>query len=411
MFSDPTSPVDSFRAPQWTPVVQGGTVADFIAAGSDSTIKTSMLPENELQNLPYMMSAQTSLSGQSSMFQRNLSGGYSFMAKPVDLISGHSLSRQASDGHISAHNSSSCRMPSLEGRPFPHMLGSGGEYAQRVVGGGTDWWSMKTFSDLVASSRGESLGFTNASRSELNGDVIQESLDPSVLCSAERIILSDSTAASVNSVPLEAEAQHCGLCSRRLSQRSSWSPHRLVNSGDLAVVAVLFCGHLYHADCLDKATPDIHCHDPPCPQCDSRKRSGSKMQELSSVDTSKKLIGFTSQITARNKSSRVGVATDDSNFSGFSSRDLYMNGKPTLTIDSGKKGNSQPPQQGERGFLGKPLLKRQFSFRSKSSKELCFLNAGMKKLGSPAQILPENRSAAENLTKKGERQVRDHLMN
>eukprot|EP00249_Psilotum_nudum_P004522 c18040_g1_i2 orf=348-824(+) len=154
MLSNPTSPFDSFRALQWAPVVQGGTVADFIAAGSDSTMKETILPDKEPPYLPCVVSAQTSLCGQPSVLQRNLSGTYYSIAKPIDSMIGHPLSRQASEGHIRADNVSSCLMPSLEGKKFSHIFGNDDKSALRVVGSGTDW-SMKTFSELVASSRGE----------------------------------------------------------------------------------------------------------------------------------------------------------------------------------------------------------------------------------------------------------------
>ncbi|GJN37865.1 hypothetical protein PR202_gb26861 [Eleusine coracana subsp. coracana] len=53
----------------------------------------------------------------------------------------------------------------------------------------------------------------------------------------------------------------CKLCSRLLKERSSWNGH------ELAVVAVLFCGHAYHANCLDSITAESEKYDPPCPVC------------------------------------------------------------------------------------------------------------------------------------------------
>ncbi|TVU22541.1 hypothetical protein EJB05_32248 [Eragrostis curvula] len=53
----------------------------------------------------------------------------------------------------------------------------------------------------------------------------------------------------------------CKLCSRLLKERSFWNGH------ELAVVAVLFCGHAYHGNCLDSITEESEKYDPPCPVC------------------------------------------------------------------------------------------------------------------------------------------------
>ncbi|KAI3801797.1 hypothetical protein L1987_29913 [Smallanthus sonchifolius] len=45
----------------------------------------------------------------------------------------------------------------------------------------------------------------------------------------------------------------CGLCS--------------ASTSDNSVVAVLVCGHIYHADCLETRTPYEDRRDPPCPLC------------------------------------------------------------------------------------------------------------------------------------------------
>ncbi|KAK9055121.1 hypothetical protein SSX86_026203 [Deinandra increscens subsp. villosa] len=45
----------------------------------------------------------------------------------------------------------------------------------------------------------------------------------------------------------------CGLCS--------------ASTSDNSVVAVLVCGHMYHAECLETRTPSEDRRDPPCPLC------------------------------------------------------------------------------------------------------------------------------------------------
>ncbi|KAL6010250.1 hypothetical protein ACLOJK_000681 [Asimina triloba] len=63
------------------------------------------------------------------------------------------------------------------------------------------------------------------------------------------------------------EDDKCVLCWRLLRQRSPWSSHRIVRSGDLPVASVLCCSHVFHAECLEEMTPRSKIHDPSCPTC------------------------------------------------------------------------------------------------------------------------------------------------
>ncbi|KAF2322866.1 hypothetical protein GH714_031530 [Hevea brasiliensis] len=42
-----------------------------------------------------------------------------------------------------------------------------------------------------------------------------------------------------------------------IAEKSLWSSPKLVLSNELSVVAVLTCGHVYHAECLETMTPEI----------------------------------------------------------------------------------------------------------------------------------------------------------
>ncbi|KAJ0095237.1 hypothetical protein Patl1_15965 [Pistacia atlantica] len=72
----------------------------------------------------------------------------------------------------------------------------------------------------------------------------------------------------------------CGLCERFLSQRSPWSSRRIVRSGDMPVVGVLSCRHVFHAECLEQATPKTHRGDPPCPLCVRLQEENSPDQQV-----------------------------------------------------------------------------------------------------------------------------------
>ncbi|KAF3789049.1 hypothetical protein EJ110_NYTH19749 [Nymphaea thermarum] len=58
----------------------------------------------------------------------------------------------------------------------------------------------------------------------------------------------------------------CGLCQELLTDSSPLC-QELLTSTDVSVVAVLVCGHFYHADCLEGKTSEAHKRDPPCPVC------------------------------------------------------------------------------------------------------------------------------------------------
>ncbi|XP_021689605.2 uncharacterized protein LOC110671440 isoform X2 [Hevea brasiliensis] len=57
----------------------------------------------------------------------------------------------------------------------------------------------------------------------------------------------------------------CGICQKLLRRKPYFLGETL--SGECSVVAVLVCGHVYHADCLEQRTSLEDKCDPPCPLC------------------------------------------------------------------------------------------------------------------------------------------------
>ncbi|EOY31218.1 RING/U-box superfamily protein, putative [Theobroma cacao] len=85
----------------------------------------------------------------------------------------------------------------------------------------------------------------------------------------ERIM---SSSLVMDAVSLDKVKIVCGICQKHLKRK----PYLLGNalaSGEFSVVAVLVCGHVYHADCLEERTSLEDRRDPPCPLC-----SGSLLQ-------------------------------------------------------------------------------------------------------------------------------------
>ncbi|KAG8639336.1 uncharacterized protein LOC110600075 isoform X2 [Manihot esculenta] len=57
----------------------------------------------------------------------------------------------------------------------------------------------------------------------------------------------------------------CGICQKLLRRKPYFLGETL--SAECSVVAVLVCGHVYHADCLEQRTSLEDKRDPPCPLC------------------------------------------------------------------------------------------------------------------------------------------------
>ncbi|KAK3163527.1 hypothetical protein QOZ80_1AG0004840 [Eleusine coracana subsp. coracana] len=103
----------------------------------------------------------------------------------------------------------------------------------------------------------------------------------------------------------------CKLCSRLLKERSSWNGHELV------IVAVLFCGHAYHANCLDSITAESEKYDPPCPVCtygescarDLFGKLDSKIKNKTSKNIATNDLAQSSKNQKKSKGPRLGISS------------------------------------------------------------------------------------------------------
>jgi len=159
------------------------------------------------------------------------------------------------------------------------------------------------------------------------------------------------------------DLQTCRICSKVLTEKSVWSSQKIIAGSELSVVAVLICGHVYHAECLEAITPEINKYDPDCPLCTFGEKQTLKLCE--------KMLKAEKDLKARyiKKSRNRVVDTDDSlDFDYWKSSPHERSAK--LNVSSSLKLSA-----------AKPFLKRHFSFGSRSSNKSALGSSSAKKKG------------------------------
>lgn len=237
------------------------------------------------------------------------------------------LLRQVSDTRVPSTKSPNFSI-SEEGSPFM-VPGWSNESNRGSHGGSSDGWSIPAFNNDSFDS--ESLNF-KTSRS--SGRV---SSSPSI------------------------DMRTCGVCAKLLTEKSSWGTQKIIANNELAVVAILICGHVYHAECLEHMTPEINKYDPACPVCTFGEKQTFKLSE--------KALKAEMELKAKfNKKSRRRVVDgemngDDVMFDHFKSRSHKMSSSSSMKNSMGKP----------------PFLKRHFSFGSKGSRSMSENNYSRRK--------------------------------
>ncbi|KAK9268714.1 hypothetical protein L1049_000475 [Liquidambar formosana] len=124
--------------------------------------------------------------------------------------------------------------------------------------------------------RNEGLSVKLASQCNLDSRCHAENREKAS-CRPERI---RSSSLVMDAALPEVVKMVCGICQKVL-RRKPYSLGSTLSNSDLSVVAVLVCGHVYHADCLEQQTCHEDRRDPPCPMCISllSKFDASKGQE------------------------------------------------------------------------------------------------------------------------------------
>ncbi|EEF52624.1 uncharacterized protein LOC8275774 [Ricinus communis] len=245
---------------------------------------------------------------------------------------GHRLLRQISDSRILGLKSPNNYSLS-EGRSSFVLSTCSQDLTMGSHGGSSDGWSMRTFSELVASSQRERWSFDSEhfgyGFGKASGCSSRFSCSPSL------------------------DLQTCGACSKFLTEKSSWSSQRILSNNELSVVSVLVCGHVYHAECLETMTLEVDKYDPACPICMGGEKQVSKM--------SKKALKAEAELKARShKISRNRVVDSylDSDSEDFDYEKKATQVAPKVEPSSGAASSS------------KPFLRRHFPFGSKWSRSL-----------------------------------------
>ncbi|KAG8368207.1 hypothetical protein BUALT_Bualt15G0021200 [Buddleja alternifolia] len=347
--SEEGSPLDSFRSLAWQKSPVSERNAGILRLpSSDQSISQNIVEEKESTesppvtypspiklspSVPSVSSLSTSpLSSQGRLLPPNSTPSRWHHRSP-----GHRLLRQVSDSRVPEYKSPTFSI-SEEGSLFLPP-GWSNDSTRGSNGGSSDTWSIPGFSELMTTRR-ERWSF-DSETSSLNRDKITRS-------------------SGRNSFDI----QTCGVCTKLLTERSSWgwSSQKIISTNELAVVSVLTCGHVYHAECLEYMTPEINKYDPSCPVCTFGEKRAAKMSE--------KALKAEMESKARKRSRKRVVDSD------LSSEIVFDNHKSGGGEGKGPKMSSSSSMKNS---LGKPFLRRHFSFGSKPSRSMSENQSSLKK--------------------------------
>ncbi|XP_015892489.3 uncharacterized protein LOC107426742 [Ziziphus jujuba] len=319
----------NLRTPASDQSITGNVSTDAGLEQAKDSADSPLFPCSSPTKLSLSLPSTSSLSTSPLSFQGKLPPASSAPLKWPRHSPGNQPLRQVSDTQqISELKSPNSYAVSEERAVLPSWSN---ESARGSRGGSSDGWSMHAFSELMATSNRERWSFDSESfgfnREKLTRSSSRVSVSPSV------------------------DLQTCGICSKLLTEKSIWSSQKIFASNELSVVAVLICGHVYHAECLENMTPEINKYDPNCPLCTYGEKQTHKLSE--------KAIKAEMDMKAKSKKSRSRVVDLDSDsvvFDRLKGSGHQVNG-PKMASSSSMKSS-----------LGRPFLRRHFSFGSKSTR-------------------------------------------
>ncbi|KAG5239002.1 cell wall protein [Salix suchowensis] len=319
--SEDGSPTESFQRRMWhkSPTSEGAA-AHARTPTSDQSISRNISMDTSLEQVESTESTAV-LNLSPAKFSFSLPSTSSMSTSP--LPSPSHFHPASSTPRWLQHSPKHQLLKPVSDAPIPGMKSSKSIpqwITQGCHGESSDGWSMHAFSELMATSNrerwscdNECLGF-NHKKTRSSG---RNSAFPLV------------------------DLQTCGVCSKQLTEKSLWSSQKLIASNELSVVAVLTCGHVYHAECLEVLTPEIDKYDPACPFCILGEKQAFKL--------SQKALKTEMDLKARNKKLRSRVVDSD------------------LDGDSIMKGSQDGSSASMKSSLAKPFPRRHFSFGSKGS--------------------------------------------
>ncbi|KAL7206764.1 hypothetical protein ACSBR2_019470 [Camellia fascicularis] len=351
--SEEGSPLDSFRTLRWqkSPISERNSGILRLPSSDQSNSKKFPVEAKESTESPAVSDlSPTKLSPSvhsiSSLSTSPLSSQSHLPASSTPSrwprhSPGHQLLRQVSDSRVPGHKSPNFSISEEISFPLP---GWSNESTRGSIGGSSDGWSIPAFSELMAGSHGEMWSFDSESTG-FNREKTTRS--------SNRLSVSPST-----------DMQTCGFCSKLLTEKSSWGTQKIIATNDLAVVAVLICGHVYHAECLENMTPEISKYDPACPVCTFGEKQALKLCE--------KALRAEMDLKARNKRSKNRIVSSD-----FDNDSVVFDGHKMSGLD--EKNLKMISSSRMKSSLGKPFLKRHFSFGSKGTRPLLENQSARKK--------------------------------
>lgn len=341
--SEEGSPLDSFRSYTWqkSPIREGDTGFLCVPPSDPRNPRGSTEVKEFTSNSdpsPTKMSPSTrsvsSLQTSPVSYQHHFLPASSTPSRRPRHSPGHQLLRQVSDNRILGLRSPSFSI-SEEGSTFGLPAWSN-ETIGGSQGGSSDNWFIPGFPELMAASRSDRWSFNS------------ESLG------ITRSKLTRSSGRSFSSS--SGDVTTCGVCSRLITEKSSWARQSIIGMNEVAVVAVLVCGHVYHVECLENMTPpEINKYDPACPVCTLGEKQTLKLSE-------KALRSEISLVHLKTKISKIikqNVA--DSDLSGDST--LFNRQK-----SCGRSSSKTSASSSRKSKSATHFLKRHFSFGLKGTK-------------------------------------------
>lgn len=339
--SEEGSPLDSFRSYAWqkSPIREGDTGLLCVPQSDPPNFRDSTeVKESTAISDPSPTKMSPSTRSVSSLQTSPLSYKHHFPASSTPSrhprrSPGHQLLRQVSDNRIPGLRSPSFSI-SEEGSTFGLPAWSN-ETIGGSQGGSSDNWFIPGFPELMATSRSdrwsfnsESLGITRSKLTRSSGRSFSSSC---------------------------ADVTTCGVCSRLITEKSSWARQSIIGINEVAVVAVLVCGHAYHVECLENMTPpEISKYDPACPVCTLGEKQTLKLSE-------KALRSEISLVHLKTKISKIiKKKVADSDISGDPT---LFNRQKSCGLSSSKTSTSSRKSTSATHFL-----KRHFSFGLKRTK-------------------------------------------